>query len=294
MLIREMSDLHLEICPYFVPPMVGDEETILLLSGDIFCLHYFGNETKRFLTEVSTRFHKVLMIPGNHEYYKSHISHFEPKVNAWLTENELNNIHLLNMGSIVIDDVAFIGATLWTDMNKGNPIAKMVVEGGLNDYRKIRTANYRKINANDTILLHYAHKQYIFEQIELYRTIGVRKIVVMSHHAPSELSVHPKYKGNDLNAGYYSNMEYDIMDNGPDIWIHGHMHDTFSYELGITNVICNPRGYATLMQRQKYEDIPIMKAYDPSAENSEEIRDAFSRIFYNENINFDPFFRLEI
>jgi hypothetical protein len=27
------------------------------------------------------------------------------------------------------------------------------------------------------------------------------------------------------------------------LWIHGHMHDPFDYEINGTRVICNPRGY---------------------------------------------------
>ena len=27
------------------------------------------------------------------------------------------------------------------------------------------------------------------------------------------------------------------------LWIHGHMHDSFDYEINGTRVVCNPRGY---------------------------------------------------
>ena len=297
MLIREMSDLHLEICNFFVPPMVGDEDTILLLSGDIFCMHYRGADVNTFLTDTASRFRKVLMIPGNHEYYKSTLEEFSPKFNAWLSETGIGNMHMLDMGSITIDDVAFIGATLWTDVNKGNPYSKMVIEGGMNDYDKIRTqkGGYRKIRANDTALLHMLHKRYIFEQVAEYRAIGVRKTVVMSHHAPSQLSVHEKYRGNELNAGYYSNMEYKIMDLGPDIWFHGHCHDSFSYELGATNVYCNPRGYSNLMNRNLMNSLMLNdEAVDPADPNSAALMDQYKRIYLSENPTFDPFFRIDV
>lgn len=29
----------------------------------------------------------------------------------------------------------------------------------------------------------------------------------------------------------------------PALWIHGHTHDAFDYELYGTKVVCNPRGY---------------------------------------------------
>lgn len=28
------------------------------------------------------------------------------------------------------------------------------------------------------------------------------------------------------------------------LWVHGHMHDPFDYEIYGTRVVCNPRGYA--------------------------------------------------
>jgi hypothetical protein len=29
----------------------------------------------------------------------------------------------------------------------------------------------------------------------------------------------------------------------PDLWIHGHVHDSFDYQIGRTRIVCNPRGY---------------------------------------------------
>jgi hypothetical protein len=28
------------------------------------------------------------------------------------------------------------------------------------------------------------------------------------------------------------------------LWVHGHTHDSFDYEVNGTRVVCNPRGYA--------------------------------------------------
>jgi len=28
----------------------------------------------------------------------------------------------------------------------------------------------------------------------------------------------------------------------PDLWVHGHVHDSFDYRVGRTRVLCNPRG----------------------------------------------------
>lgn len=31
---------------------------------------------------------------------------------------------------------------------------------------------------------------------------------------------------------------------GPDLWVHGHMHNSVDYRVGATRVVTNPRGYA--------------------------------------------------
>ncbi len=71
------------------------------------------------------------------------------------------------------------------------------------------------------------------------------KFVVVGHHAPSEMSVHPRFKHFDLmNGAYRSDLSEFILDRPQvKLWIHGHMHDQSDYMIGSTRVVCNPRGY---------------------------------------------------
>jgi Icc-related predicted phosphoesterase len=68
--------------------------------------------------------------------------------------------------------------------------------------------------------------------------------VVVGHHCPSESSVADVYKGNLLNAAFRSRLD-DFIESRPQIclWLHGHTHYNFDYEIGTTRVVCNPRGY---------------------------------------------------
>ncbi len=66
----------------------------------------------------------------------------------------------------------------------------------------------------------------------------------MTHHAPSPLSVHPRYAGSPLNAAFVSDLSRVAGGGRAALWIHGHTHDSFDYDLGGTRVVCNPRGYA--------------------------------------------------
>jgi Icc-related predicted phosphoesterase len=69
------------------------------------------------------------------------------------------------------------------------------------------------------------------------------KTVVVTHYAPSAHAVHPRYSGNSLTPAFASGLD-NLMDGRRVVlWIHGHVHDPFDYELLGTRVGCNPRGY---------------------------------------------------
>jgi len=44
-----------------------------------------------------------------------------------------------------------------------------------------------------------------------------------------------------LSAAFASNLDHLV--ERADLWIHGHTHDNFDYQLGRCRVVCNPRGY---------------------------------------------------
>ena len=71
-----------------------------------------------------------------------------------------------------------------------------------------------------------------------------RQTVVVTHHSPSFQSIPEHYRGNDLNVAYASPLDAMIEAMKPDYWIHGHIHDTQDYNIGHTNILANPRGYA--------------------------------------------------
>jgi Icc-related predicted phosphoesterase len=68
--------------------------------------------------------------------------------------------------------------------------------------------------------------------------------VVITHHAPSRKSIHPRFADSLMNACFVSDAEHLIERSGACLWIHGHTHDSFDYPVSGTRVVCNPRGYA--------------------------------------------------
>jgi len=101
---------------------------------------------------------------------------------------------------------------------------------------------YHKLKPSFTIAEHRRSLEYFKIVLEQNKD---RKFVIITHHAPSEMSVHEYYKHDTLmNGGYMSRLEEFILDR-PNIclWTHGHMHNKADYLIGDTRVVCNPRGY---------------------------------------------------
>ncbi len=68
--------------------------------------------------------------------------------------------------------------------------------------------------------------------------------VVVTHHAPSVRSNYPRFRGSRISTAFYSHLENLIEKTQPDLWVHGHMHNSSDYRIGKTRVVCNPCGYS--------------------------------------------------
>ena len=253
MLIRPVSDLHLEFSYGNVRlnELPTDKDTVLILAGDI-GLGSKSHTYLEFFEQKVSRFRDVIYIMGNHEHYKASFSKTKNRIRDTLLE--FTNVHVIEKETIVIDDVAFVGATLWTDMNKHNTLCMYYSQLQMSDYNSIRHGTAvepwkRKLRPTDTVEDHINAKHFIFKEIKKQKANG-NKVVVVSHHLPSYMSLAKEFKGDtsegSLNGAYASELYEDIMDTQPNIWVHGHTHSSFDYKIGDTNVICNPRGYFTL------------------------------------------------
>lgn len=246
MFIREMSDLHLEFARLDVPVLENEKDMILILAGDI-GLAEMKSTLSDFLNEMGKRHRHVIMILGNHEHYGCSIHRSLEKIKKMI-DPEITNVHVLECETLIVDDVAFICSTMWTDVNKRDPMTELTLENGMTDFRVIRTGPpsqpyMRKFRAYDMANIFVRTTNYIFDEIVKHKSEG-KKVVVVTHHAPSMESVHARYKHeHHWNGGYASSLDYKIMDTKPNLWFHGHTHTSHDYIIESTRVICNPRGY---------------------------------------------------
>jgi predicted phosphodiesterase len=245
--LQAVSDLHLEIPASgrtLALENVGGRTDLLILAGDI-CVAREAETFKPFFQHCAETFPRVVYIAGNHESYRGDIEKTDAKLRglcAPLGITYLQN-ETLDLGSHFL----FAG-TLWTDCNGGDPITKAALCQGMNDYRFIswESRQHWKLCPNDTEELHRITLSALGRA--LVAASAEKPLIVVTHHAPSRQSIHPRYHTDHLlNGGYQSDLEWIMLAN-PDrlpLWIHGHTHDSFDYTVGGTRIVCNPRGYVT-------------------------------------------------
>jgi Icc-related predicted phosphoesterase len=288
MKIALASDIHLE----FADLILKNEENadVLILSGDICTAKVFKHKPKEramvkdFFKRCAFQFPHVVYIMGNHEHYDFDIAKTYDRLKAELAD--LPNIHLLEKETWDHNGATFVGGTLWTDMNKNDSLTLWHCGQRMNDFQLITNSNrkthhknvvYAK-NSENGSPLRDANGELVIERVDHYEKSSrwsaedsvedhkkmldyiriatedkTKQYVVVTHHAPTSISIAEWYKHDTLmNGAFASDLSEFIMDR-PQIkmWTHGHMHNVSDYMVGDTRVVCNPRGYVGYEQRAK-------------------------------------------
>ena len=228
--------------------------------------NYIGERNRAFFQRVSTQFPKVIYIMGNHEHYDGDFVQTKAILQKMFNDLYLSNVTLLEKETVTIDDVTFIGGTLWTNMNNSDPLTMWHAGQGMNDYREIKNSSrgysgggyVSRLQPEDTLAEHKKMLEYISLVVEGKHD---QKFVVVGHHAPSFSSVAELYKDDKLmNGNFYTELTEYIMDR-PQIkmWIHGHMHNPSDYMLGTTRIVCNPRGYSGYEVRADHFELQYLE-----------------------------------
>lgn len=240
------SDVHLE----FGAPMPLPGGEVLLIAGDIM----LGNPDRwtevfeDFIKNECSKYQKVFYIMGNHEYYHGVWEDVIPDLRKKV---EGTNITILDKEFVKLEEnITIWGGTMWTSFFNENMFAMMAAGRGMNDYQLILQhapstygSDGLRVIRPDFILEENRNTMKML-QFAIEENKG-RKLLIMTHHGPSRLSVHPRFDKDDiLNAAYVNEYDQYILDH-PEIkvWVHGHTHDSHDYKIGETQVLCNPRGY---------------------------------------------------
>lgn len=240
MKIQIASDLHLERMGRFPGFRAVDaaDADILVIAGDI---HNGAAAIDAFADWPVP----VIYVHGNHEAYDAHYPDTVEDIRQRARDS--NRVTHLENAVCIIDGVRFLGCCLWTDytlQQEGVDILTLeaaMEEAGkiLFDHRLISMPGDRLFTPQDALQLHQQSRRWL-EQ-ELAQDFDGPTIVV-THHGVHPQSIHARFAGSPLNPGFISDLTPLLAQ--ADLWIHGHVHDSFDYEVAGCRVITNPRGYA--------------------------------------------------
>ena len=237
MKVQIFSDLHADVAqPRLIT--VAPEVDAVIVAGDV-CE---GAENGfAWLRQVVPMQIPIIMVMGNHEYYGRHLA---SELASARQNAPLYGVHLLENDVVTLGGLRFIGCTLWTDYALfGDPQRSMQAAArGLNDHRRIMWSKepWSRFGPREALLVHQHSRSFIETTLE---TPFDGTTVVVTHHAPHPASVHSRYTSDLLTAAFVSDLTAGIEAGRPNLWVHGHVHETFDYRAGTTRMTCNPHGY---------------------------------------------------
>jgi Icc-related predicted phosphoesterase len=226
--LNVLSDLHLSVGPLDPPSTDAD---VVILAGDL-------ARPDEAIAWASALRKPVLYVPGNHEFYGGSIAGTMAELRRLCGPT---GIRVLDNDEVVLSGVRFLGTTLWTDFmlfGEGEERAAAMREAQrfMRDFSRIE-----QFTPAASAALFVDHARWLKARLAEPRD---GPTVVITHHAPSRESIHPRFAGSLLNACFVSDARALVEASGARLWIHGHTHDSFDYRVNGTRVVCNPRGYA--------------------------------------------------
>lgn len=263
------SDIHCE----FGPIVLNNDENadVLVLAGDICVAKHFvdgkptymqhlAKEYRQFFDHITKEFPHIVYILGNHEFYNGDIKH---TYNILKEHLDYSNLHILEKETWRHEGYTFVGGTLWTDMNRLDPLTLMHTQGAMNDFREVLNSNrmvvrnvpvyernplwtddgknggqYNRDATGAMIRIGYKSKEeparWTPEDSALdhskmlayidHVTRDPGSYIVVVHHAPSSQSIAERFKHDTLmNGAFRSELDEFIMDR-PQIRLLCHGH----------------------------------------------------------------------
>ena len=288
--IRLISDLHLEYyyvvyrqdndptyalkqtCDDILNPIIQAQSQpdtasdILIILGDVCPIQFTTDDGTHLWSYIMTKLskiygpHAIIFVPGNHEYYGCKCGGYPINMTScdlymhdFCNQEEHDIIYLNNGQWCVIDGVAFVGATGWTD----TPHEIQDESWGkvdMNDYVEIDYLQYIdhwKYCQGDKLSSKYAHQLHRSQMKHMQQSIDqmrndpdVRQIVALTHHVPLyHLCLYKqRVYGKDISRAYCAR-DIDHLVDKVNYWFYGHTHDYFyKNNKNKTVLITNARG----------------------------------------------------
>ena len=238
-----MSDLHLEVGQQYSDFEIIPRATRLILAGDIGRLVDY-EPLRGFLFSTCQKFDQVYLILGNHEFFG--VSRQEGLRLADKLQEEpglKGKLLVMDRKRVDLQDVSILGCTLHSRIPAE---AEEIVRAKISDFRRIvdwSVADHSKEHAADV--------KWLEDEISVSRQQDTgrvkRKILVISHHAPSTKGTSkPSDEANPWSSAFATdligNKEKTCFDD-VQWWIFGHTHYCTELICGQVKLVSNQRGY---------------------------------------------------
>ncbi len=243
MRIHVLSDLHMASDADKARAPAPVDADVVVLAGDIL------DSPADAVAWARAHFPQpVVVVAGNHEFFGLGLI---SAVRAGQAASD-DRVHFLENDAVVIGGTRFLGATLWTDFElhgfENRDQSMRAARADMLDYHQIYEdepmggAMASRFTPASSIQKHQASREWLREMLA---TPFEGPTVVVTHHAPHPFSVAPLWQGHYLTPCFASDLEMLILSGQPDLWIHGHTHESFDYRFGATRIVCNPKGLGT-------------------------------------------------
>lgn len=265
--LQYISDVHLEFnCNIPFCKIIKPNAPYLALCGDIGYPH--KQTFKDFISYCSNNWEQVFYITGNHDYYNKLYTNWKYKEPYSMEEIELyidklfkeySNVHFLQKQSFEISNYILLGCTLWSHIDIKN---YSEAKSSLNDFNYICKDDHQ-YTINDYVELHKDHSLWLLNELKKYENTN-KKIIVLTHHLPSEILIDIKYISNPINFLFYTELTEHLNSKMLIAWICGHSHSTkrIMYKPGV-ELMLNCKGYPS----EKLNNFNLSCVYEEKVNN---------------------------
>ena len=237
-IIRYASDLHVDInTKYYDMTNTEIMQALNLYNVDILVLAGDTAEYPKnlnFIDYISSHYPnlKIIEVGGNHLYYSGSMLHMDIREisTACKNHNKVNsNYYFLENNTVVIDNIKFIGTTMWTKLGSMAGIQMKIVQA-LNDFNYIVGEYPHKLTVRNCINMHEKARKFIVKEVN--STPKDMDCIVITHHSPFLEKI------DDISHAFGIDLSKTIkrFKKCPKAWVYGHTHINKNYEIGRAHV----------------------------------------------------------
>ena len=194
---------------------------------------------KDFHDWVTPYYKKVFYVLGNHDWWRHRLYLRTITIFKSLYPNFMVLDCFDNPVAHVKKDLYIFGTTLWSKI-----IRERFADTRMNDYHQIYSSDVNDDIPIEPCITNGVNEQSYKQLQSFVEGNKDKKIIVVTHHAPSYKSMTEPKTCDDAYFNQYDS--WIEQQTNLVAWVHGHNHGLSDYMIGQTHVMCNPRGYIDL------------------------------------------------